>query len=441
MSTTSHSPVTTAAGNGMGRGRQVRNLGLLTASTAMDNAESSITTVMFPLIREAFGLSAAALGGIVAVMKAAGAVAAVPWAILARRYNRRTVLSIAAGFWGVWIIAAGLSGSYLQFLIFAGIAALGFAGSGSIALEILGDLYDDRSRGRATGALYAGVAVVAGVSAPLFGLLAAFDQGWRIAYVICGTICLVIGVLILTLLDDPRRQARVKAPTLDDLGAKAHCVRHHLRELARIRSYQYLLVQRLLTGQGVMMSFGVVYLVEERGFSTQVASVVALPFALGYVTGALGGGALLDRVHRALPRTGRILALQTTQLAFAAGAFVTLHLSFAGIAPYIALFGLLGLLQAQVPVINRPLVMAVVPPHLRALAFAVSIYVVEALAYAGYALLAGILADRIGMVQALTLVTVGLTTVNAIASGLLYRPYARDSAAVNVLESAGEAGG
>ncbi|XGU21967.1 hypothetical protein ACETU7_30270 [Rhodococcus sp. 3Y1] len=46
----------------------------------MDNAESSVTSVLFPLMREAMGLSSAALGTIVAVAKAVGVFTAIPWA-------------------------------------------------------------------------------------------------------------------------------------------------------------------------------------------------------------------------------------------------------------------------------------------------------------------------------------------------------------------------
>lgn len=95
---------------------------------------------------------------------------------------------------------------------------------------------------------------------------------------------------------------------------------------------------------------------------------------------------------------------------------------------YIALFTVLGFLQGQVPVTNRPLIMAVVPPHLRGLAFAVSVSTVEALAYAGYALLVGRLGDTIGLQGALLLVTVLLTAANGVCSAALYRPYAQDSA-------------
>ncbi|MBE1530952.1 MFS transporter [Actinomadura algeriensis] len=421
---------TTAAPETAGRaGRATRgkNLALLTASTSMDNTENSLTTVMFPLMRDAFGLSGAALGLITAVTKVAGALTSVPWAMLARRYPRRTVLAICSGFWGAWIIAAGLSPNFAVFLVLYGIGAAGFAGSGSIALEILGDVYADHQRGRATGILYAGVAVITGVSAPLFGLLSHFDDGWRIGYLVSGSICLLVGVLILVLLDDPGRRVSSAAPKPPQAEFDIRKAGGDLRELLRIRTFRYMLVQRLFSGQNVMMTFGIVFLVEERGFSTATASVIALPFALGYILGTLLGGRLLDRLHRVLPRSGRVVMLQVSQLGFAAIAFTTLYVTADRIAPYIVLFLVVGLFQGQVPVVHRPLVMAVVPPHLRAIGFAVSVYVVESVAIGGYALLTGHLGDRIGLQSALLLTTVALTAANGIVSAALYRPYARDA--------------
>lgn len=415
-----------AAGLDTRRGRG-KNLTLLTASTAMDNAESSITTVMFPLMREAFGLSSAALGVIVAVAKVVGVFTSIPWAMLSRRYSRRVVLAICSGFWGVWVILAGLAQDFTQFLVLYGVAAAGFAGSGAIALEILGDMYDDSRRGRATGTLYAGVAVSAGISAPLFGLLSHFDQGWRYAYVISGLLCLAIGVAVLVLLDDPRRTTPEGAPDLHEIEAKARKIRHGLGELLAIRTFRGILLQRIFSGQNVFMSFGIVFLVEERGFSTATASVAALPFALGFVVGTLAGGRVNDLVNLARPRSGRIMMLQLSQLGFAAVAFAVLAVGSESIAVYVVLFGILGMLQGQTPVVNRPLIMAVVPPHLRSLAFAVSVATVEALAYAAYALLVGFLGDEIGLQQSMMLVIVLLTAANGLCSALLYRPYAADA--------------
>ncbi|MFE7448231.1 MFS transporter [Streptomyces griseus] len=413
----------------LGRRRHRKNLTLLTASTAMDNAESSVVTVLFPLMREAMGLTSSALGTIVAVGKVVGVVSGIPWVLLARRYPRKVVLATCSGFWGIWVIAAGLTTSFTQFVFLYAIAAAGFAGAGPIALEILGDIYGDSRRGGATGLLYGGVALIAGVSAPIFGLLSGSADGWRYGYMASGTLCLVVGLLILLLLDDPAPAANSTRPPLDAIQRRARSLRGGLRELLPTGTYRLILVQRLCSGQNVIMSFGVVFLVEERGFSTATAtaSIVALPFALGYLAGTVLGGRVNDRVHRLRPRSGRIVMLQSSQLAFAAVASLTTQVAWGGgIAVYAALFALLGLLQGQVPVVNRPLIMAVVRPELRALAFAVSVTTVEALAYAGYALLVGHLGDAVGLQKALLAVTVLLTTANGLASAALYRPYARD---------------
>ncbi|PXX54948.1 putative MFS family arabinose efflux permease [Nocardia tenerifensis] len=416
------------------RARRARTLSLLTASTAMDNTESSLTTVLFPLLREALGLSSAALGTVVAVSKAVGVFAAFLWALLAQRYPRKTVLAVCSGFWGVWVIFAGFSTSFLQFVILYGIAAAGFAGAGPIALSILGDIYDDDRRGRATGILYGGVAIIAGGSAPLFGLLSGSADGWRYGYLISGGVCVLIGILIMLFLDDPHHDALTLAPTpsqpLEIIEGKARAIQRELREILRIKSFRLILLQRALSGQNVIMSFGVVFLVEERGFSTAVASVVALPFAVGYLSGTIVGGRANDAIHRLLPSSGRVVMLQASQILFAAVALLTTQLMWGSIAIYAALFGLLGFLQGQVPVVNRPLIMAVVAPRLRPLAFAVSVSMVEGLAYAGYALLTGFLGDAIGLQGALLLVTVVLTVVNGLGSAALYRPYARDSVAI-----------
>lgn len=178
------------------------------------------------------------------------------------------------------------------------------------------------------------------------------------------------------------------------------------------------------------MSFGIVFLVEERGFSTATAAIVATPFAIGYLLGTVVGGRLNDAVHRRWPASGRVMMLQASQLSFAAAVFVELQMATSSIGFFVAIFAVVGFLQGQVPVVNRPLIMAVVRPEQRALAFAVSVSTVEALAYAGYALLVGYLGEAIGLQGALLLVTVALTVVNGLCSGLLYRPYARDSAAV-----------
>lgn len=99
-----------------------------------------------------------------------------------------------------------------------------------------------------------------------------------------------------------------------------------MRELFAIQTFRYILVQRVFSGQNVIMSFAATFMVTERGLSTATAAAIALPFAFGYMAGTVGGGRLNDLWHRARPRTGRIAMLQVSQLAFAAVAFLATQL-------------------------------------------------------------------------------------------------------------------
>lgn len=118
--------------------------------------------------------------------------------------------------------------------------------AGPIALAILGDIYDDNHRGRATGALYGGVALITGISGPVFGLLSGSADGWRYGFHLSGGITLILGVLILVCLDDPTARARHDAdvPALAQLEHKARNIRGSLRELFAVRTFRYILIQR-----------------------------------------------------------------------------------------------------------------------------------------------------------------------------------------------------
>ncbi|MFD4948709.1 hypothetical protein ACFWNT_40950 [Streptomyces sp. NPDC058409] len=94
----------------------------------MDNAESSVTTVLFPLMREAMGLTSSALGTLVAVAKIVKMFAGIPWVLLARRFRRKAVLAVCSGFWGIWIILTAMAGSFTQFVVLCGIAPPGSPG-------------------------------------------------------------------------------------------------------------------------------------------------------------------------------------------------------------------------------------------------------------------------------------------------------------------------
>ncbi|MFJ2766576.1 MFS transporter [Streptomyces sp. NPDC087300] len=404
--------------------RRWRQLALLGGLLSVDNGEASVLSVLFPALRAALGLPMAALGGLIAAGKLVAVVAGPAWVAVARRWPRKQVLAVCCGFWGVWTAAAGLAQNFTQLLILTTVAAAGAAGGGPLTSAMLSDLFDDRARGRAAGLLYGLAGLGVGVAGPLLGLLSDVRDGWRYGFFASGAVQVLFGVLVLLFLHDPGvgatdgRRADKPPPTRAQLGA-----------LLRNRTLLLICAQRLTTGQFILFGFGVTFLVQVRGFSNAAASVVTLPVMLCYLGGTVFAGVVADRVHRRAPRTGRIAMMQTALIVYGLLSYVASQVAWEPLWAYVVLFGVLGAVQGSNPAINRPIIASVTLPELRGAAFALMLSV-EAAGWALTSLLVGYLGDAYGLQTAFLWLTVVLILANGALVTLLYRPYARDSAAL-----------
>ncbi|MEP9380151.1 MFS transporter [Aquabacter sp. CN5-332] len=402
-----------------------RSLAVLTAMLGMNNAEGGILVILFPAIRASLGLSLTDLGVLTAGAKVSGAIFSPLWAWLARRWNRKAVLFAAAGLWGVWGIGAGFADSFATLLVFYCVLAAGYAGVVPIITAILADLFDDATRGRAVGYLYGALSLIASVLGPALGQLSGIENGWRIGLWTVGSLNIAIGFLVFAVFRDPGLGASDTANASRNTHTDVS-VPHALAALFRIRSFNIMLLSRLLSGQLLLVGFGVVYLTEVYGFSNQVAALVLGPFGLGYFLGAVGGAMVVDRMHRRWPGTGRVLFFQAAQFLFAAIAYFGTQFDWGRISIFMAFWFLMGLTMGVNPGVNRPIVMAVVPPALRTLAFAILVAIVESLTWALYNLGAGWLGDIYGLKPVFLAVLVGAMLANGIVVTLLYGTYARD---------------
>ncbi|WP_420036405.1 MFS transporter [Streptomyces sp. cg28] len=410
-----------------------RQLSLLGGTMLVDSTEASLVSSLFPLIRQSLGVSLGALGVLTAASKVVGAFTGPFWVWAAQRWSRKSVLVVATGLWGVWGVAAGFSRNFAQLLVLYTVLAAGYAAAHPIISELIGDLFGGSSRGRAVGVVYGAVSLVSAGVGPLKGQLAGVDDGWRWGLWGIGTFNILLGAALWIWFRDPGRgAAEEQLADLDRATRDAHAklTRTKALSLLRIRSLVLLLVSRLLSGHLLVGTFGVVFLVDEYGFSTQKASFVLLPFGIGYFLGTLLGGVAADRATRRSPRHGPVAVLQAAQFVFALVAFFGTQFDYGSIAVFSVFFALMGATQGVNPSINRPMVMAITPPELRGAAFALYVSVFEALAWAAFSLGAGFLGDAIGLRSVFLWTLVILMLVNGAFLTLLYRPYADDVARV-----------
>ncbi|ASF08212.1 hypothetical protein NBRGN_066_00880 [Nocardia brasiliensis NBRC 14402] len=400
-----------------------RKLALVVAPLWADNNESSVLSTLAPVIVTAVAAPAAAVGYLTSIGKFISVVCGPLWAWVARRTNRKIAFAIASGLAGIATAATGLAQNYAQLIVLYGLSAVFIAAALPIASEITADLFDDESRGRANGYTWGVISLLGSLLGPLIGQLSRVPEGWRYGFFVWGAITVLTAVLLAVFFTDPAVGAsETTAPPTDDnqiTWAK-------VRLMLRIPTFVLMLIQRLISGHLLIASFGIVFLVHTYGFTTAVASIVTLPFGIGYLFGTFGGSLAIDFLQNRLPRTGRIIVLQFAQLGFGVVALVGTQHDWGGIEIFAGFWAVLGFLQGLNPGVNRPIVAAVVPPEMRGAAFALLLSVFEALAYALFNLAAGLLTDVIGLRGVMLWIPGILMLVNAAFCTLLYRTYPRD---------------
>ncbi|MFE9577068.1 MFS transporter [Nocardia sp. NPDC006044] len=403
-----------------------RKLALVVAPLWADNNESSVLSTLAPVIVAAVAAPAGAVGYLTSIGKFISIVFGPLWAWVARRTNRKTAFAVASGLAGIATAATGLAQNYIQLIVLYGVSAAFIAAALPIASEITADLFDDAARGRANGYTWGAISLLGSVLGPLIGQLSRVPDGWRYGFFAWGAVTVLTAVLLAVFFTDPAVGAsEIAAPPTEAEDSRITWTK--VRQMLRIPTFVLMLIQRLISGHLLIMSFGIVFLVHTYGFTTAVASIVTLPFGIGYLLGTFGGSLATDFLQSRLPRIGRVIVLQFAQFGFGVVAVVGTQHDWGGIEVFAGFWAVLGFMQGLNPGVNRPIVAAVVPPEMRGAAFALLLSVFEALAYAVFNLAAGLLTDVIGLRGVMLWIPGILMLINAAFCTILYRTYPRDA--------------
>ena len=402
-----------------------RNLSTLIGVTVVESGEGSLTTTLFPAIAKTLGLGNTELG----LLSTLGRLIGVPfgpfWVWYANRTSRRQAIFVSTLVSGALAAASGFADNFLLLLLLQTLQAGAVIGLTPITNAVIADSFDDKSRGRAVGMLYGIAAILGSVIGPILGLLSIWDSGWRWGFWGVGALLVLTGFLVLVFFKEPT----VGAADYGSQAARIEYARPRLKDsiaLMKIPSFAVMMGSRLLSGHLLIMVFGVQFLVTERGFENALAAIVALPFGIGYFLGTVGGGFVVSAIDRRGGRNGRVVFLQSAQVLFAVVAFFGTQFDLGSIGLYAAVWGLMGLAQGLNPGVNRPILMSVMKPELRAQGFVIYLTIFEVIGWAAFTFVAGVLADAFSLQAVFLWILVILMLVNAAYLGLLYRFYPRD---------------
>ena len=190
---------------------------------------------------------------------AAGAAGLVASSIVDRFARRTTFVALYAGFL-LGTVCCALAPNY-QTLVLARIVTGAFGGVlGGLALAIIGDVFPENRRGRATGSLMTGFALASVAGVP-FGLYLGTKYGWHVPFVV-----LAIGGIPALLL------APFALPPLNGHIGKSHT--HPLRSIVETFSHAnhlnaFALIIALMVGSFTVFPYLSPYLVANVGMTEE----------------------------------------------------------------------------------------------------------------------------------------------------------------------------
>jgi len=394
-------------------------------SFVIDNTEGGLINSLFPVIRDALGMSLSALGIFSSISKFARMIFGPLWAMLADKYGRKKVLVFITGVWGIWTALAGLAQNQMQLFILYTIGVIGTVASEPIANGIIVDLFESKERGKAYGSLRSITGLLSVLFTPLIGQLANIENGWRYGMYLMGGLSIVSGILIQIFLKEPERRT-------DETGKTSSIDLQKVVALMKIPTVRLLAGMLVFVTSLVLFSFMVTFMVDVRGFSTADANIIFAAFGLGAMISSFIGGLLGDWFERKNPDKGRIMLMQIYLVAFAVFTFLATQIVWSTTGYYVIWF-LTGLVfSIGFSGCVQPILSNVVPPEMAGTAFALLFALIQGLISALLSLLMGFLADRFGLQTVMFWMVTVPYVLNVFYWFLFYRTYPQDVAAVKV---------
>jgi MFS family permease len=256
--------------------------------------DRQLVSVLLEPIKIEFGASDTQMGLLSGFAFAAFyAVIGLPVAWLADRGNRRTVITVSLAAWSVMTMLCGAAKTFPQLFLARMGVGVGEAGAIPPAQSLIADYFPPEQRARALAAFMAS-ATAGYLGAFLGGAHLAATYGWRTAFIALGAPGLLLCLLTLFGLREPRTlPGRAANPAASERLITTLLV------LARKRSFVLICVVQVLY---FMVAYGAVtwfpaYLVRVLKMPLiEVGAAFGLIGAVASLIGTVAGGMLTDRL-------------------------------------------------------------------------------------------------------------------------------------------------
>ncbi|MFN3725952.1 MAG: MFS transporter [Allosphingosinicella sp.] len=294
---------------------------ILTLIYALHSVDRSIMSVLIEPVKEEFGLDDGQLGFLTGLAYSATyALAALPLGSLIDRTNRKKLMAALVALWSGFTALCGAAQGYWSLVASRLAVGAAEAGGAPAALSMIGDLVPPRRRSTAIAIFWSSTPIGTAASF-IIGSVIAVQWSWRWAFLIAGFPGLVLALLLLFTVPEPRRGAYEDKST-DDGGIAPSFVetwRHAIRQPVFVHTFLGITLNSMMLS-GVLV-WQAAFLIRVHDVSLAQAGLLAgLAAGIFGGIGALIGGPLGDRAFAkgglaALPA----VSAATTLLAVASG--------------------------------------------------------------------------------------------------------------------------
>lgn len=415
-----------------------RTLFALSFGYFIDQGEGQAMSVLFPTLQTLWGLSYANLGVISTIRNLLQALSSPFWGYLSDKISRKLVILIGTGLWGLWTAAVGLTQNFGQLLVIRAISGIGLGCLMPATFSIMSDTFPPKDRGKALGLLEA--TGVFGIIVATIGLgFLATPTLWRWGYFLLGGFSVISGVMVWFLVKEPVRGAaepelagKITKEDAQKFGIKFS----DLPKVLKIPTIWVAIAQGLAGSMPwvVMGSFFITFLINERNIPTENATIVFAGIVFGTMFSNIIGGFLGDWAEQVNPKYGRTIV---GQVSIISGIPLT-YILFTQTGDW-SLWGIIALCFVTALLISwpgkgskEPMMQGVTPPELRATAFSMTTFIESGFA-AIAGIIAGSLADRIGLTKAMIWTIPFPWIICAAVYSFFYITYPKDSAKLRAL--------
>lgn len=271
---------------------------LLLAVQIFANVDRQILNVLVEPVKAEFGLSDKVMGLLTgAAFSVFYAVLGVPLALLADRANRRNLIAAALAVWSAMTVFCGLATTALQLVLARIGVAVGEAGAGPASQSIVSDLFAPKERALPMAMLAVGpnLGIMFGFVA---GSLLAEMFGWRMAFIAVGVPGLLMALVILAAMREPRRGMIDKVADRPEDRPGFGTL---LRTIAARPSLMWIIAGFSCAG---MFGYGAIawataFFNRSYGLSPgEIGPIIGILVGVGGAIGTLAGGWLADRTGR-----------------------------------------------------------------------------------------------------------------------------------------------